>query len=158
MDMYQKWWTWFRGSSRWVQIAIITGFSVLLVLGLWLSFTGTTDQPATDLVSSSAWMASVFFKLVLVLLLIIGCAIFIRKWMNSSVRSSTRQMQLTETLTLTPKRALHIVQVGKQLYLIGATDQGISLISELDEGAGYPSFHETLIQTGADASVNEVAG
>jgi flagellar biogenesis protein FliO len=33
---------------------------------------------------------------------------------------------------LSPKQALHLVTIGDQQFLIGATDQGISLISHVE--------------------------
>jgi flagellar biogenesis protein FliO len=47
---------------------------------------------------------------------------------------------------LNPKRALHIVQVGGQTLLIGATDQSITLISELDPAEQTQTFSSAMQQ------------
>ncbi len=131
MNIYQKWMDWFRSKPRWMQASMIIGICVLLIVGLWLSSTSVGNQPAGDMLSSSAWMMGAFLKFVLVLGLIYGAAIIFKRSMNSSVRSSIRKMQVQETLNLTPKRSLHIVEIEGQVLLIGATDQGINLISEI---------------------------
>lgn len=134
MNYAEKWLSWFKTRSRFTQIAIITGVSVLLVVGFWFTLFTTPDgDSAAALTSSSTWMISVFFKLLLVLMIIYGAAIVMKRWMVNPSRSKLRQMQVVETLGLTPKRALHIIRVGESVLLVGATDQQITLIKDVSE-------------------------
>lgn len=146
MNFYRKWLTWFRNQSRIVQTVIIIAVCVLLIVGIWVSSFTYTEKSSSELVDSTGWMISVFLKLLLVIMLIIGAAIVAKRWMSGAVQGKTRQMQVIETLPLNPKRALHIIKVGNQTLLIGATDQNITLISELDLAEPEASFHTALQQ------------
>lgn len=146
MNIYTKWMDWFRSKPRWMQVAMIVGVCVLFVVGLWMSSTSAVDQSAGNLFNSTTWMIGVFLKLILVLGLIYGVAIIFKRSMTNSTNASVRQMKVQETLNLTPKRTLHIVRVGEQVLLIGATDQGISLLSELSPETAATQF-QTLLQT-----------
>lgn len=53
----------------------------------------------------------------------------LKRWKGWMPRSTTRQIMLRETLSLGPRRALHLVQVGEQQFLIAATDHQVTLIS-----------------------------
>jgi flagellar biogenesis protein FliO len=39
---------------------------------------------------------------------------------------------LLETTRLSPRQALHLIRAGGQMYLIGATDQGVTLLAEVE--------------------------
>ncbi len=154
MNLFQKWLDWFRNQSRWVQSVVIVGLCVLLIVGIWLSTFTYSKDTATGMVDSTGWMVGAFLKLLLVVVLIIGLAIVAKRWINQPGQSSSRQMKVVESLMLNPKRSLHIIKVGGQLLLIGATDQNISLISELDTAEIPGSFQTALNQasTGQDAT------
>jgi flagellar biogenesis protein FliO len=62
-------------------------------------------------------------------------------------------MQIQETLNLTPKRSLHIVRIGDQTLLIGATDQGINLLSEISPEPSSTQFQTLLQNAVAENSV-----
>lgn len=56
-------------------------------------------------------------------------------------------MKLVESLPLGAQRGLHLVQVGNRVFLVGASERGISLLAEMDgsgsldplEGQGSPT-------------------
>jgi flagellar biosynthetic protein FliO len=146
MNFYQKWWQWFRNQPRWLQTSVIVGVCVILVVGIWLSSTSYSGDSAAQMVDSTGWMISVFLKLVLVLMLILCAAVVVKRWTNGTVRINDRKMQVVETLTLNPKRALHIIRVGDQSFLIGATDQNITLIQELEPIGTMVSFKSAFEQ------------
>ncbi len=95
-------------------------------------------------VDSTAWIVSVFLKMLLVILLIVGLAIVARKWMLAPGITSSKQLKVLETLSLTPKRSIHVVRWNEQVFMIGATDQNISLLSELDPSETGAAFHAAL--------------
>ncbi len=161
MNYAEKWLSWFKTRSRVVQIAIITGISVLLVVGFWLTLFSSPDgNSAADLTSSSTWMLSVFLKLLLVLMLIYGAAIVMKRWMVNPPGGKMRQMHVIETLGLTPKRALHIIRVGESTLLVGATDQQITLIKDVseymaDDAEEFPEVFKKAIENEASGGLNE---
>lgn len=55
----------------------------------------------------------------------------LKRWKGIFSRASTHQMTIQETLSLGPRRALHLVRIGERQYLIGATEHQITLISVL---------------------------
>ncbi len=83
--------------------------------------------------SSPFFMLGVAVKLVGVLLLIIGGAVLLRKWQGKMPgRMNLRQVTVLESVRLSPRQALHLVKAGDRQLLIGATDQGIALISVVE--------------------------
>lgn len=93
----------------------------------------TKDQPVNPDGSFFNIMVSVSLKLLIVLLLIYLAAFFFQKFDIGSLRKTQKNMQIIETLALTPRRALYLIKVGNQSILIGATDQSVTLIKEIDD-------------------------
>ncbi len=156
MNYAAKWLSWFKSRSRFVQISIIVGVSVILVVGFWLTmFNPDETQNAADLTSSGTWMVGVFFKLLIVLMLIFGAAIVMKRWMINAPGVKMHEMQVVETLGLTPKRALHIIRIGEATLLIGATDQQITLIKDmsLEFSESMEDFPEALKKAVSDANL-----
>lgn len=88
-------------------------------------------DPLAD--TSLAWLAvSVFLKLGLVLVLIYACLYVIRRLKSSTNSLSRRQLAILETLHLSPHQKLHLVQAGSTVLLIGATDDNLSVLSEVE--------------------------
>jgi flagellar biosynthetic protein FliO len=120
---------WVEGKSKkeiWVMALIAFSlFATSILLSL-----GSTSNVASDPLSTSPfYFLSAFVKLIVVLLLIVGCSIAFRRWLQVGPNSkSIKQMHLVETIRLSPKQALHLVTIGNQKLLIGATDQAIALI------------------------------
>lgn len=80
---------------------------------------------------SEGWyIFSAVLKFVGVILLIFGCAIAVRRWPSLVQRQARkRSVVLVETLRLSPRQALHLIKTGESYLLVGATDQGIQLVS-----------------------------
>jgi flagellar biosynthetic protein FliO len=131
--------TW-MGWPRWAQILSLIGLMVLLTAG-WLVAGGGSDTQAnaTDPFNDPALLvASVFLKLIVVVLVMIAAFWVLRRVQGGGWKATNRQVQVLETTHLTPRRTLHLIQIGERKLLIGATDQSISLITEIDE---LPSEH-----------------
>jgi flagellar protein FliO/FliZ len=92
-----------------------------------------------------------FLRMVLILAAIIG-VIYLIFWMIK--RGFKRQLpqndliHLLGTRNLTSNRALHLVELGKQIFLVGAAEGSISLISEIKD-------QETLDSIILERSQNE---
>ena len=124
---------WLETSSQKQKLtAALLVFSVLSTIGLFV-FQGASGSSADPLESTPFYFVGVFVKLVVVLLLIVASSVIFRRWSQPRAGGKkTRQVQLLETVRLAPKQALHLVSIGDQHLLVGATDQGITLISQVE--------------------------
>lgn len=124
---------WIETSSlkqKWTAALFV--FSILCTLGL-LALKGMSPASGNPLETTPLYFLSVFVKLILVLLLIFVSSVVFRRWLQPGFTGKkNRQVQLLETVRLSPKQALHLISVGDQQLLVGATDQGISLITQVE--------------------------
>jgi len=108
-----------------ILLAVIAG--TILILGIF-------KEPSTNETDSLARLSvDVIIKLGIVLLLIYLSAFLFQKFGAGVIKRRTRQMQIRETLPLSPHRALYLVQLGDRSLLIGATDQSVTLIAEIED-------------------------
>lgn len=146
---------WFDGlNGRQKLFAALLAFSLIATLILIAGGSSVTSDP---LDATPFYFFSAFIKLIVVLLLIVGAAAVFRRWIQPGTGiHSDRQMRLVETIRLSPRQALHIVTVGGQTLLIGATDQNVSLISTIEEGGNGMEFGSLLqsIKTGENENVH----
>lgn len=93
--------------------------------------------------------------LVLVLTLFFAAAWMFRNGHKfKSARGAQRKLQVIEAKSLGPKQAIYVIGYEQQRLLIGATQQGLTLLSHLPEGQETPaenpliqvSFGEALMQ------------
>jgi len=86
---------------------------------------------------TSDWLG-LGLRLSLVLLAIWGAIIAMRWWVrrqSGAADSPTRRLELLETRSLGPNRALHLVRVGGRAVLIGATAERINALLAVDDPA-----------------------
>jgi flagellar biosynthetic protein FliO len=131
MDWYQNFLKWFTSRPRWVQIVLILVLSVLVVVGFWLTDYQSGDS-SPSMVDSTAWILGAILKFGIVLLLIYGAAILLRRWQIGGIKKNNRRMKVVEISALTPRRAIYLVQVDGQTFMLGATDQSVNLIAEVN--------------------------
>jgi flagellar biosynthetic protein FliO len=124
---------WLRTSSQKQKYtAALFALGLISTIGLMLinGSSGTMDEP---LQASPFYFIGVFAKLAVVLLLILACSAIFRHGPVPGVkRRKNGQMQVIETVRLSPKQALHIVAVGDRQLLIAATDQNVSLLTAVE--------------------------
>lgn len=141
---------WLETSSKKQKlVASLLAFSLIATSALLAMGGGaaTTDP----LGSTPFYFVSAFVKLLGVLLLIVGLSVIFRRWQHLGTNGKlVRQMRLLETVRLSPKQSLHIVSIGGQKLLIGATDQNISLISHVEDSIEPAPIEETQAQPGLD--------
>ncbi len=133
---------WLKADSKritWVLGVMVVSVGALGLIFAWAnnnlpSASATMVDGTTDPLSSPFYFMGVFVKLVGVLLLLFGVAYFVRRWKGNPAapQKQTSQMQLVESLRLSPRQALHLVRAGDQVFLVGATDQSLTLVSEVD--------------------------
>lgn len=142
---------WFESSGRKQKFFVsLLAFS-LLATGALLSLGDASNVAADPLGSTPFYFLSAFVKLMAVLLLIVGCSVIFRRWLQPGLNGKTaRQMCLLETIRLSPKQALHLILIGDQKLLIGATDQNVSLIAPIDDNFIPITTEESQPQPGLD--------
>jgi flagellar biosynthetic protein FliO len=125
LEKFKKW-------PKWLQYTLGSFVTIMAVI---LLLTGGPSKSAGDISdpfgNSFAILVDIILKLGLVVILIFISALVYRRWRPGGPSGNLHQLGLLETLSLGPKRTLYIVKAGDQQLLIGATDQSISLISEL---------------------------
>ncbi|MCL4559584.1 MAG: flagellar biosynthetic protein FliO [Chloroflexi bacterium] len=141
-DRYPKWFRQFRQLPWWGQGGVLLAAGVLAALG-WAILGGGDLAASTagqgETIDNPVWLAfTVFLRLGVVVLFILGCALAVRRWKGGPLKSASRRLKVIETLHLSPRRALHLVRVGDREFLIGATDQSIGMLSEI-EGMPMPA-------------------
>ena len=141
--------TWLETSSQKQKLtAALFVFSILCTLGL-MALKGTAGPTGDPMDSTPFYFISVFAKLIVVLLLIVASSIIFRRWLQPGVVGKRdRQVQLLETVRLSPKQAVHLISVGGQQLLVGATDQNITLLTAVEVETG-------LLDTASTAPVSE---
>jgi flagellar biosynthetic protein FliO len=132
---------WYRNASpQKKRKALLIGLGCLSTLALMITTAGG-DSAEGALESTPLFFIGVAVKLSAVLLLIVGGSVMLKRWYGGrSRRGPGRQMHLVESIRLSPKQALHVVEVGGQQFLIGATDQTITMLSNVEIAAcGEPA-------------------
>ncbi|HEY9077918.1 MAG TPA: flagellar biosynthetic protein FliO [Anaerolineaceae bacterium] len=137
---------------KWLQFVLLIAALGLTWLVSELISTGNYQGSGADLTSSTVSLGiSTFFKLLVVLILIYVIAISFMQWRGNPFARKTQRMAVVETLQLTPKRALHLVKIGEQILLVGATDHGITLLRSFNPDE-LPEEEMAAVATGMSFS------
>lgn len=77
------------------------------------------------------------WRVALVFVILFGGLYALRRWAGvfTASRSPQGHMRVVETLALGPQRHLHVVQVDGRRFLIGATPQSFTFLTELDSNS-----------------------
>jgi flagellar biosynthetic protein FliO len=136
---------------------------LLAVFGLAILAAGTQAQPTAEQMVSGAQMSSaglgvdIFLKLVLVLLLIYASVYALRKFQVGASGGTVKRLRVLETAHLSPRQKIHLVQIGSQVILIGATDQNLSFLTDVEIQA-QDAEQPMLEQPGGTAGNKASAG
>ena len=142
---------WFETSGRKQKLtAGLFTFSLLSTLVLFM-LNGTSKTTDDPLGSSPLYFMGVFIKLGGVLLLIVACSSLFRRWLQPGFQGKAiRRMRLLETVRLSPKQAIHLISIGDQQLLIGATDQNVSLLSQVETDLHTAENENPMVQPALD--------
>ena len=108
------------------------------LLGQTPSADGTTTQPAAA--SVSVWD---FVRMALVLVVVIVVIYLIFWLLRRGAGKRVPENDLIHVLgskSLAANRAMHLVEVGSSVYLVGSTDGGVELIAEITEKESLDSI------------------
>jgi len=148
MILIKKWFA--TASQKQKLTAALLVFSLFSTIALF-TMNGSSKTASDPLGSTPFYFVGVFVKLIGVLLLIVLSSVIFRRWFQPGLSGrSTRQLHLLETVRLSPKQALHLVSIGDQQLLIGATDQNISLLSHVEQSLVEPEASSMKAQPPSD--------
>jgi len=121
----------------WFAAGIVGMIIIFAILSKWtynsLPPIETDSVQHPGALSSVGLIASLVVKLGVVILLIYVSMLLIKRWQMSHMGMVSKNMCIIETTHLSPRQAIHLVKINQKVFLIGATDQSISTLGELDE-------------------------
>jgi len=93
-----------------------------------------------------------FVKMLLVLGGVVGLIYLLFVLLKRGARNRYPENQLIRMLdyqSLSGSRALHLVEVGNSIFLVGSAENGVSLISEITDKEGLDTIHLELSRKSA---------
>jgi flagellar biogenesis protein FliO len=105
--------------------------------------------PQPNSLDTFGLLLDVFWKLGVVLFLIIVSFRLLGRFRSQTLKETNSHLIVLESVQLAPQQALHLIQVGDQTLLIGATDHGLSRLSAVELS---PKALEEFQQAGNSAS------
>ncbi len=150
--------------GHWMLIAVL-GLAAVAIILIPQSASqqpqSETSLPGSDTINTASLALSVLFKLAFVILLIYVSVYLLKRWQAVKISGSSKKLSILETTHLSQRQALHLVQVGGQVFLIGATDQAISYLLQVEnskpgEGDQTP-VTETVVGLKELESLNEAS-
>ncbi len=137
----QKWLA--SSTPRQKLTAGVLAFGLLAAGGLLVLSDSAASSNAPG--ATPLYFIGVFIKLIGVLVLIVASSVIFRRWLQFGPNGkAVRNLRLLETIRLSPRQAVHLIGVGDQQFLIGATDQSVSLIAPI-EGSLFPASALTTL-------------
>lgn len=122
-----------RKLPRWALITITVGIIVILGVAMFLLLPQSSPSTGdTSYLNSTGFAFSVFLKLGVVVLIIAGLAIVFRRMQTKTRGTVSKRVEVIETVHLSPHRTLYLVTVDSKRILIGATDQSLSTLYQLE--------------------------
>lgn len=92
-------------------------------------------------------------RLVPSLALIVGALLLVRRWARKGGGRAHAGIRVLARTGLTRGAVVAVVEVGEQRYLVGASDQGVSLLGELTE----QELPEQLLDTAATEAPRQLS-
>ncbi|MHC4076619.1 MAG: flagellar biosynthetic protein FliO [Planctomycetota bacterium] len=97
------------------------------------------NQPNLTAASDDNFDAGgLFFKMMLMVLLVVvfgAAAIYLsKKLLPRFSRLPGKRIQICETVHLGPRKAIHLIKIGKQRFLIGSTNENITKLADVTDG------------------------
>jgi flagellar biosynthetic protein FliO len=124
--------------KKYLPILIIVLVVILFSVFVWAAYAAKTtveSSPDTSGIYAdpTSITVNVALRLLFVLAIIYLCYAAYR-WMQNRrvIQQPKKRLSVVETVRLSPRQAVHIVRVGSQEFLVGATDQTMNLISEIE--------------------------
>ena len=165
----RDWWERLVGTLRTQKALPILGIVLgvfLLILFFWLfggSSLQTTETSTAPAASGGVaeMLFGVLWRLALVIGLIYLFFAILRRWQSGKTRIGKKRLHIIESLHLTPRQTIHLIQVGSRSFVVGSTDQAMSLLAEMepedieivtqnpDQGQVFPSLLQQALSNPA---------
>ncbi len=130
-----------RKMPRWALVLATVGLVVVLGVAMFLLLPQNTNPTGESSYLTSTGLAfGVFLKLGVVVVLIIGLAIILRKWQSNIKAGTSKQIEVVETIHLSQHRSLYLVNVGGKTLLLGGTDQSISTLTDVSSEDPFSAY------------------
>ena len=121
-----------RRMPRWALVLSTVGIIIVLGVAMFMLIPSQTSAVGDDSYLNSTGLAfSVFLKLGIIVVIIIGIAIVVKQMQTKMRVEKSDQISILETVHLSPHRSIHLIRVDNEKLLIGATDQNISTLLHL---------------------------
>jgi flagellar biogenesis protein FliO len=122
-----------RKMPRWALILLTVTVIIILGVAMFLLLPqNETSKGDASYLNSTGLAFSVFLKMGVVILLIGGLAIILRRWKTRGSVSQTKLISVVETVHLTQHRTLYLLNIDGQKILIGATDQSMTNLYQVN--------------------------
>lgn len=145
--LLQKWLAQVKRWPKWAWGTAVLACIVLIALLVNPDQYASSSTPTADPLQSPTGLAiNIFLKFSVVLGLIYLAYYLLRRWQVNRVGLNARQLAIKETIHLSPRRSIHLIQAGNRILLVGATDQAVSFLAEID-----PSLNEQSVPTAVQA-------
>lgn len=96
--------------------------------------------------TSFSYLQIIFYLLCFVVVLFLASKV--ARWLGRKAGGRTgSHLRLVETLYLGPNRAVHLIMVGKQLFLVGAADRQLTLLAEMNDADLLSTLQDEHTQT-----------
>ncbi len=130
---------------QWLWGLILLGIilaGTLLVQQLFISERVDASEQAP--LGSASLVLDWILKLAFFLSLLFVGLYFARRWQRGASGVASRRVQILESRHLSPKQAVHLISADGRTFLIGATDQSLTLLSEIQVGQKTNSIPANL--------------
>jgi flagellar biosynthetic protein FliO len=145
----------FKKNPKWVWGLAILLTIVIIALVVKPGQDASNRNLLTDpAVNTTSLAVDVFLKFGIVIAVIYLGFYLLRNWQLHRPGAVKKQLGVLETLYLNPRRSIYLVQAGSRKLVIGATDQSVSLLTEIlpDEETGLGA----VISSGEDGEFSHI--
>jgi flagellar biogenesis protein FliO len=138
-----------KGLPVWVWALVLAGGLLAASLAgnnQTLTQSASAEPPGSGALAATWQAIGVFIKLSLVVALVFLSLSLLRRWRGGALGASNRQLAVLETIHLSPRQAIHLVRAGKQVLLVGGTDQALTLLAPVEIDLRPESQAETACE------------
>ncbi|MBN1649369.1 MAG: flagellar biosynthetic protein FliO [Spirochaetales bacterium] len=96
-----------------------------------LDDTENADQPAVPAVSGTGGIIRALIIFIIILAVIFAFFLLLKKLSGNKFQNN-KNIRVISSQALGGSKALHLVELGGEIYLIGAADNGISLVDKIE--------------------------
>lgn len=89
-------------------------------------------------------LGRLLFSIVLMVVLGIAALYLSKKVLPKYTQSSGKKIKVSETVYLGPRKALHLVNVGKQTFLLGSTNEKITMLADINSESFQANLENQL--------------